>query len=73
MDTAMDMDMDTDTCLEFEMQITQIIKDNLENRLSFDEELRKLEPYVDDLREIFKTNPELILEVFNELLLPLMV
>jgi hypothetical protein len=55
------------------MQITQIIKDNLENRLSFDEELRKLEPYVEDLREIFKTNPELILEVFNELLLPLMV
>jgi hypothetical protein len=67
------MDMNMDTCLEFEMQITQIIKDNLENRLSFDEELRKLEPYVDDLREIFKTNPELILEVFNELLLPLMV
>ena len=69
----MDMNMDMDTCLEFEMQITQIIKDNLENRLAFDEELRKLEPYVEDLREIFNTNPELILEVFNELLLPLMV
>lgn len=65
--------MNTDMCLDFEMQITQIIKDNLENRLAFDEELRKLEPYVDDLRDIFKTNPELILEVFNELLLPLMV
>jgi hypothetical protein len=25
--------MDMDTCLEFEMQITQIIKDNLENNM----------------------------------------
>lgn len=61
-----------DTCQEFKMQVEQIIKDDLENRLAFDKELLKLAPYENYLREILKTCPELFLDIFNELLSPLM-
>ena len=61
-----------DTCQEFEMQVEQIIKDALENRLAFEKEILKLEPYENYLREILKTYPELFLDIFNELLSPLM-
>ena len=54
------------------MQVEQIIKDDLENRLAFDKELLKLAPYENYLREILKTCPELFLDIFNELLSPMM-
>jgi len=56
---------------DFEIKILNILLNDLQNKKDFQKTMMVLEESIDLLRDVFDTEPEKVMLLFNELLAPI--